>query len=45
MLLTFFHRMYLIFILLPVAILYACIVMLWVILEHLYDISVIKFKK
>jgi len=38
-------RMYLIFILFPMAIFYAAIVMLGVILEHLYDMSVIKFKK
>jgi len=45
MILIFFRRMYLIFILFPLAIFYAAIVMLWVILIHLYDISVIKFKK
>jgi len=45
MILTFFRRMYLIFILFPMAIFYAAIVMLGVILEHLYDMSVIKFKK
>jgi hypothetical protein len=42
---TFIKRMYLIFILLPIAICYALIVMLFALLEHLYDISVIKFKK
>jgi len=42
---TFFRRMYLIFILFPMAIIYAAIVMLGVILEHLYDMSIIKFKK
>jgi hypothetical protein len=45
MILTFFRRMYLIFILLPIAIIYACIVMLWVLIVHVYDISVIKLKK
>jgi hypothetical protein len=42
---TIFKRMYLIFILLPVAICYAIAVMLWTIIVHLYDMSVIKFKK
>jgi hypothetical protein len=42
---TILKRLYLIFILLPVAICYAIAVMLWTILVHLYDISIIKFKK
>lgn len=41
---TFLKRMYLIFILLPLAIIYACFTMLFVIVEHIYNISVIKFK-
>jgi hypothetical protein len=44
MFITFIKRMYLIFILLPVAICYAIAVMLWTILVHLYDSSVIKKK-
>jgi len=39
---TFLKRMYLILILLPVAIIYALFVMLWCIIEHLYNISIIK---
>jgi len=42
---TLLKRLYLIFILLPIAICYAIIVMLWTILVHLYDTSIIKFKK
>jgi hypothetical protein len=42
---TLLKRFYLIFILLPVAICYAIAVMLWTILVHLYDTSIIKFKK
>lgn len=41
---TFLKRMYLIFILLPIAIIYACLTMLFVVIEHIYNISVIKFK-
>ena len=41
---TFLKRMYLIFILLPVAILYACLTMLYVLVEHIYNISIIKIK-
>lgn len=41
---TFLKRMYLIFILLPVAIIYACLTMLYVIIQHIIDISIIKIK-
>jgi len=41
---TFLKRMYLVFILFPLAILYACFTMLFVLVEHIYNISIIKFK-
>lgn len=41
---TFLKRMYLIFILLPLAIIYACTTMLFVVIEHIYNISIIKIK-
>jgi uncharacterized membrane protein len=41
---TFIRRLYLIFILLPVAITYAIITMLWVLLTHLFEISILKPK-
>jgi len=42
---TIFKRLYLILVLVPVAACYALLVMLWTIIVHLYDISVIKFKR
>jgi hypothetical protein len=42
---TFLKRTYLIFILLPVAICYALLSMLWVIISHLYSISILRTKK
>ena len=41
---TFLKRMYLIFILLPLAIIYACLTMLFVVVEHIYNMSIIKLK-
>jgi len=41
---TFIRRFYLIFILFPVAITYAVITMLWVLLTHLFEISILKPK-
>ena len=41
---TIIKRMYLIFVLLPVAIFYAIAIMLWTILIHLFEISIIKKK-
>jgi len=43
--LTLLRRLYLIFILLPIAICYAILVMIWTIIIHIYDISVIKIKR
>ena len=42
---TFFKRLYLILVLVPVAACYALLVMMWTIIVHLYDTSVIKFKR
>lgn len=41
---TFLKRTYLIFILLPVAIIYAIITMLWVLIKHLYSMSILRTK-
>ena len=41
---TFLKRMYLVFILFPLAIIYALLNMLYVIIQHLIDMSILKLK-
>jgi hypothetical protein len=41
---TFLKRMYLVFILFPLAIIYALLTMLYVIIQHIIDMSIIRIK-
>lgn len=45
MLITLLKKIYLIFILFPIAVCYVSIIMIYVFIQHIYEVSIIRYKK